>query len=46
MKTPPFEEGKKCPTCRHQIYHAHWTRDPRLLEQVTPGSSCLPVVLR
>ncbi|CAK8683370.1 uncharacterized protein LOC143450893 [Clavelina lepadiformis] len=32
MKTPPFQEGKKCPKCSHRIYHDKWNINPKLAE--------------
>nr|XP_039253853.1 uncharacterized protein LOC120330929 isoform X1 [Styela clava] len=32
MKTPPFENGKMCPTCGLRIYHDKWNISPRLAE--------------
>ncbi|XP_002128606.2 uncharacterized protein LOC100177726 [Ciona intestinalis] len=32
MKTPPFEDGKKCPNCKQRIYHDKWNISPRLAE--------------
>lgn len=32
MKTPPFQGGKKCPTCKQQIYHDKWRVSEKLAE--------------
>ncbi|XP_068745402.1 uncharacterized protein [Montipora capricornis] len=33
MKTPPFQGGKKCPSCKQRIYHERWKVTPRLAEE-------------
>jgi len=33
MKTPPFQGGKKCPTCGARIYHEKWNISPELAEE-------------
>ncbi|KAK9501997.1 hypothetical protein O3M35_012611 [Rhynocoris fuscipes] len=32
MKTPPFQGGKKCPTCGQKIYHEKWRVGEKLAE--------------
>lgn len=32
FKTPPFEGGKKCPSCNLRIYHEKWKVTPQLAE--------------
>ncbi|XP_023333842.1 uncharacterized protein LOC111705500 [Eurytemora carolleeae] len=32
MKTPPFQNGKKCPGCGNRIYHEKWKVTPELAE--------------
>lgn len=32
MKTPPFQGGKKCPSCGQRIYHDKWRVSERLAE--------------
>jgi len=32
MKTPPFQDGKKCPGCGNRIYHEKWKVTPELAE--------------
>ncbi|XP_073969068.1 uncharacterized protein isoform X2 [Rhodnius prolixus] len=33
MKTPPFQGGKKCPTCGQKIYHEKWRIGEKLAEE-------------
>jgi len=33
MKTPPFHEGKRCPSCKLRIYHDKWKVTPKLAEE-------------
>jgi len=32
LKTPPFQDGKKCPGCGNRIYHEKWKVTPALAE--------------
>lgn len=32
MKTPPFQGGKKCPSCKQRIYHDKWRLSEKLAE--------------
>jgi len=32
LKTPPFQNGKNCPTCDKRIYHEKWKVTPELAE--------------
>jgi hypothetical protein len=33
MKTPPFQGGKKCLSCKERIFHDRWKTSPKVLEE-------------